>query len=202
MNPTEPAKSREETGGATTRERLMEAALDYLARHGVLGGLNLREIAEQVGVTPANIYHYFGSRRGLLRAALQRENRRLAVPLETLAALPFEQRRLRMFDEITRRPDLRLGALLALDDDPDYAPLPFMEQTQEQYRAQRDAGLLPADLDVVAAHLLTLATSIGVAIYRDAVARQLGVDPEQLTQRARSVLAKMLPRALTPPAGD
>ena len=86
---SEPEPSEPES--PTTRERLMDAALDYIATRGVLGGLNLREIAEQVGVTPANIYHYFGSRRGLLRAALTRANRRLAEPLEAMAGLPFEE---------------------------------------------------------------------------------------------------------------
>jgi AcrR family transcriptional regulator len=176
----------------TTRERLMDAALDYLAEKGVLGGLNLREIAERVGVTPANIYHYFGSRRGLLRAALNRESRRLAVPLEAMAGIPFEERRLRMFDQITSRAELRLGALLVLDDDPDYEPLPFIKRTSQQYQAQADAGVLPDDLDVIAAHLITLATSIGVALYNDAAARQLGVDPDALLARARAVLERML----------
>ena len=181
-----------ESEAPTTRERLMDAALDYIAENGVLGGLNLREIAERVGVTPANIYHYFGSRRGLLRAALNRESRRLAVPLEAMAGIPFEERRLRMFDQITSRPELRLGALLVLDDDPDYEPLPFIKRTSQQYQAQADAGALPDDLDVIAAHLITLATSIGVALYNDAAARQLGVDPDALLGRARAVLERML----------
>jgi AcrR family transcriptional regulator len=193
---SEPEPSEAES--PTTRERLMDAALDYIATRGVLGGLNLREIAEQVGVTPANIYHYFGSRRGLLRAALTRANRRLAEPLEAMAGLPFEERRLRMFDQIAARPELRLGALLALDEDPDFEPLPFFARTSQQYRAQADAGSLPEDLDVIAAHLLTLATSIGVAIYRDAAARQIGADPVQLQERTRAVLERML-AALSPP---
>jgi AcrR family transcriptional regulator len=189
---SENAGKRGEAGGASTRERLMAAALAHLATHGVLGGLNLREIAEQVGVTPANIYHYFGSRRGLLRAALTRASEQLAPPVAQLEGLSFEQRRLRLFDEITQRPELRLGALLALDADPDFAPLPFFARTAAQYQAQRGAGRLPADLDVIAAHLLTLAASIGVAIYRDAAARQLGVDPELLTARTRAVLERWL----------
>jgi AcrR family transcriptional regulator len=182
----------------TTRERLMDAALDYVAVHGVLGGLNLREIAEQVGVTPANIYHYFGSRRGLLRAALNRESRRLAEPLEKMAGIPFEERRLLMFDQITSRPELRLGALLVLDDDPDFEPLPFISRTKQQYQAQADAGAIPDDLDVIAAHLITLATSIGVALYRDAAARQLGVDPDRLLERARAVLERMVAAIASP----
>ena len=68
----------------STRDALLDAALDQLERRGVLAGLNLREVASDVGVTPANIYHYFGSRQGLLRAALAREMRfqiETAVPL-------------------------------------------------------------------------------------------------------------------------
>ena len=53
---------------------------------------------------------------------------------------------------------------------------------------------------MIAAHLLTLAASIGVAIYRDAAARQLGVDPELLTARTRAVLEQWLAAAKTPPA--
>jgi AcrR family transcriptional regulator len=199
VDPSEGAGRRDEASGGSTRERLMAAALAYLATHGVLGGLNLREIAEQVGVTPANIYHYFGSRRGLLRAALTRATEQLAPPLAKMEGLSFDQRRLRMFDEITQRPDLRLGALLALDADPDFAPLPFLKTTAAQYQAQREAGRLPADLDVIAAHLLTLAASIGVAIYRDAAARQLGVDPELLTARTRAALEQWLAAAAKPP---
>ena len=39
----------------------------------MLGGLNLREVAEAAGVNRGNIYHYFGSRQELLRAAINRQ---------------------------------------------------------------------------------------------------------------------------------
>ena len=201
MATTEESDRNREEAPTSTRERLMEAAMEYLAEKGVLGGLNLREIADRVGVTPANIYHYFGSRRGLLRAALTQATERLLQPLAMVEGLPFEQRRLRMFDEITQRPDLRLGALLALDEDPDYAPLPFLQRTKAAYEAQREAGLLPEHLDVIAAHLLTLAASIGVAIFRDSAARQLGVDRDLLTARTRAVLERWLAAAKPPAQG-
>jgi AcrR family transcriptional regulator len=41
---------------ASTREALLDAALAQLRTKGVLAGLNLREVADAVGVTPANIY--------------------------------------------------------------------------------------------------------------------------------------------------
>jgi AcrR family transcriptional regulator len=175
-----------------TRDALMDAALDQLTRKGVLAGLNLRQVADDVGVTPANIYHYFGSRQGLLRATLAREMGELAGPIDEAAQRSFVDRRSRMFDLIASTPPLALTALLALDGDPDFEPLPFLDQTRAAYRAQVAAGEIPAGLDVDAVHLLTLATSIGFAIYGPAAARQLGLDLGDLHDRARVVFQRML----------
>ena len=51
-----------------TEAALQRAALDLLGRNGVLAGLNLREVADEAGVNRGLVYHYFGSRRDLLRA--------------------------------------------------------------------------------------------------------------------------------------
>lgn len=169
----------------------MDAALDQLGTKGVLAGLSLREVADAVGVTPANIYYHFGSREGLLRTALAREARQLQRPLAATAADGFVERRLAMFDAIGDIPSLALTALLALDDK-GYEPLPFLDATRARYRALVDAGQLPADLDIDAAHLVALAASIGVAIYTDAVARQLDTTPEALRSRARAIFEQMM----------
>ena len=124
----------------STRDALLDAALAQLERKGVLAGLNLREVADAVGVTPANIYHYFGSRQGLLRAALAREMGRLELPLAAVAGASFVERRVRMFDAITSTPTLALTALLALDDDPDYEPMPFLAANARGVRGARRAG--------------------------------------------------------------
>lgn len=180
----------------STPDALMDAALDQLTTKGVLAGLNLREVADAVGVTPANIYYYFGSREGLLRAALEREAQRLQGPMAAAADSGFVERRLAMFDAIGDIPTLAFTALLALDDDKAYEPLPFLDATLQRYQELVDAGDLPADLDVEAAHLIGLATSIGVAIYANAVARQLGTTPEAIRSRARAVFEQMT-RAVT-----
>ena len=176
----------------STRDALMDAALDLLSERGVLAGLNLREVADRVGVTPANIYHLFGSRQGLLRAALNRETDHLATAMLEMADLPYVERRTRMFDVIGERPRLALTALLALDGDPEYRPFPFLDATRARYRAQADEGTIPTDLDADAAHVFSLATSIAVAIYGDAAARQLGVTTEELRIRLRAVLEQVL----------
>lgn len=187
-----PARREPGPGERTTPDALMDAALAQLATKGVLAGLNLREVADAVGITPANIYYWFGSRQGLLRAALAREARRLEVPLAESAADGFVDRRLRMFDAITATEPLTLTALLALDHDPDYEPLPYLDATRAYYRRLVDAGELAPDLDIDAAHLVGLAASIGVAIYADAAARQLGVSAHELRARTRDVLRRML----------
>jgi len=180
------------TDERSTRDALLDAALAQLERKGVLAGLNLREVADAVGVTPANIYHYFGSRQGLLRAALAREMGRLELPLAAVAGASFVERRVRMFDAITSTPTLALTALLALDDDPDYEPMPFLAATRAQYAALVAQGDVPADLDIDAAHLLALATSIGCAIYGEAAARQLGTTVDDLNARVRVVFERLL----------
>ncbi len=183
----------------STRDALMDAALDLLEERGVLAGLNLREVADRVGVTPANIYHLFGSRQDLLRAALQRETDQLAEAVARVAPLPYVDRRLNMFDTIVSSPRLALTALLALDGDADYRPFPFLDLTRARYDSQVEAGELPAGLDVEAAHVVGLATSIAVAIYGAAAARQLDVDPDALEQRLRAVFGQMLEALVAEP---
>ena len=72
--------------------------------------------------------------------------------------------------------------------------------------AQVEAGDLPPDLDVDAAHLLGVATAIAVGIYGDAAARQLGVPVEELRSRVRAQFEQMLVALLapttTPSAGE
>jgi AcrR family transcriptional regulator len=187
-----PARREVQPDDPSTRDALMDAALDQLTTKGVLAGLNLSEVADTVGVTPANIYYYFGTREGLLRAALAREAQRLQEPLTSVAEGGFVERRLAMFDAIGDIPTLALTALLALDDDKGYEPLPFLDATRQSYRAMADAGKLSPDLDVEAAHLVTLATSIGIAIYTEAVARQLDTTSAALRSRARTIFEQML----------
>jgi AcrR family transcriptional regulator len=192
LAPVSPARRDPAPGERSTPDALMDAALDRLNSKGVLAGLNLREVAEDVGVTRANIYCWFGSRQGLLRAELAREARRLEASLAEAGDDGFVDGRLRMLDAITPTQPLAPTALLALDGDPDDRPLPFLDSTRAYYQRLVEAGELPPDLDVEAAHLVALATSIRVAIYADAVARQLDVEVDGVRRRARAVFERML----------
>ncbi|MEW6261667.1 MAG: TetR/AcrR family transcriptional regulator [Thermodesulfobacteriota bacterium] len=52
------------------KTRLMEAAIDLFASKG-FRGTSIRDIAHAHGTSISNIYHYFGSKEGLLVAILQ-----------------------------------------------------------------------------------------------------------------------------------
>lgn len=52
------------------REQIVQAAMEVFARKGFDRATN-EDIAHEAGVTPGLIYHYFGSKQELLRAALE-----------------------------------------------------------------------------------------------------------------------------------
>lgn len=52
------------------RAQLLEVTIAVIARRGVRG-MRVQEIAKDAGVSVTLLYHYFGSREGLLEAALQ-----------------------------------------------------------------------------------------------------------------------------------
>jgi AcrR family transcriptional regulator len=103
---------------AETERRLIDVALDLILNKGVLAGLNLREVAEGAGVNRGNIYHYFGSRRELLRAAIARRFEAMAEHVVADSrGLSFVERRLRTFQLSATIHDSQLRALLVIDGD-------------------------------------------------------------------------------------
>jgi AcrR family transcriptional regulator len=74
MTPAQPAATP-----ASTRERIIQAAIDLFASQGY-GGTSLRHIAEQLGVTKAAVYHHFRTKDDIARVVLGRA-------LDVLAAM-------------------------------------------------------------------------------------------------------------------
>ena len=191
------AKTRQAANGATgdraaTEDRLTLAALRLIQRNGVLGGLNLREVADEAGVNRGLIYHYFGSRRDLVRTAI---NRIVAADRATTGArsLPFGARRRRMFDVLAKAPGFaRLTALLALDGDDTFRAFPQLEASLDDLGRDVDEGRLPPATDVAALHAVTSATMRGYAIYREAFARELDIPVDELDRRAGDVFEELL----------
>ena len=53
----------------TTVEAVLHAASDLIAEHGA-GGLRIAEVSQRSGVGTSSIYHFFGSRSGLIASAI------------------------------------------------------------------------------------------------------------------------------------
>ena len=82
--------------GVDTRERLLAAAMDHVAQHGV-GDLSLRGLAAALGTSHRMLSYYFGSREGLLveviRAVEAQQRAALAQLLLDADATPEETMR-------------------------------------------------------------------------------------------------------------
>ena len=78
----------------STRTRLLDAADELLFSHGV-AGTPVDVILERAGVSPATLYRAYGSKDGLVAAALDRRHREwLEVWDEAVARAPDDRARL------------------------------------------------------------------------------------------------------------
>jgi AcrR family transcriptional regulator len=79
-------------GGLTPRERLLAAAMEHVARHGV-GDLTLRSLAAALGTSHRMLIYHFGSKEGLLVAVVQEVEEQQRRFLASLAVDPSVGRR-------------------------------------------------------------------------------------------------------------
>ena len=71
--------------------RVVTAALDLFARHGV-GGTSLQMIADEIGVTKAAVYHQYRTKDEIVLAAAESELRRLEAVVEVAESEPSHAR--------------------------------------------------------------------------------------------------------------
>lgn len=64
-----------------TQKRLIEVAIDLFASRG-FRGTSIRDIACAMGMSISNIYHYFGSKEGLLLSILQNSAKQVVDQLD------------------------------------------------------------------------------------------------------------------------
>jgi len=65
-----PGRPRGSKPTATSREQLLDIALDLFSRQGI-ARTSLNAIAKEAGVTPAMLHYYFNSREQLLDAMIE-----------------------------------------------------------------------------------------------------------------------------------
>jgi AcrR family transcriptional regulator len=71
----------------TARERLLRAAVDHVAAHGI-SDLSLRQLAAALGTSHRMLVYHFGSKEGLLVAVVREVEARQRQALAELAAEP------------------------------------------------------------------------------------------------------------------
>lgn len=79
------AKRSPEAGEETdTQVKLLEAAIDLFSTRG-FSGTSIRDIARAMDMSISNIYHYYGSKDGILVALLERSSQALLSSLHGVA---------------------------------------------------------------------------------------------------------------------
>lgn len=187
---------------AETERRLINSALDLIRRNGVLAGLNLREVADGAGVNRGNIYHYFGSRRELLRAAI---TRRFEAVVESVLAdrrgVSFVERRLQSFRSLDgKSQDSQLRALLVIDGDETVDPMPRYEPALSRLRQDVIDGDIDRAHDLEALQVALSALQRGYRIFREPFAARIDTDVDDLDKRVAEIARIWLEAMAEPPA--
>ncbi|HIF93687.1 MAG TPA: TetR family transcriptional regulator [Myxococcales bacterium] len=186
---------------AETERRLIDVALDLIRRNGVLAGLNLREVADGAGVNRGNIYHYFGSRRELLRAAI---TRRFEAVVESLTAdrrgVSFVERRLLAFRSADTIYDSQMRALLVIDGDDTVDPMPRYEAALSRLRQDVIDGDIDRAHDLEALQVALSSLLRGYRIFREPYAKRIDTDVDDLDDRVAAIVRTWLEAMAEPPA--
>jgi AcrR family transcriptional regulator len=73
--------------GVRSRERVLDAAERLMAEHGYTAA-TVAALTEAAGIPMSSIYHYFGSKDGVLQAVLERGSKRLFAEIPVLTTRP------------------------------------------------------------------------------------------------------------------
>lgn len=173
------------TGDRTATEALLEkAALRLLRERGILGGLNLRQVAEEAGVNRGLVYHYFGGGRDLLRAALRADMAERMRSMGPGRGSAFGPRARSYIRSMVAQADwVRVVIILLLDNDDRVRLLPLKDQVLPDLRDRQARGEITADIDIEAFHVLQVSSGYGYALGREAMASELGVELDELDRR-------------------
>lgn len=178
---------------AATEAALQGAAIRLMERDGVLAGLNLNEVAAEAGVNRGLVYHHFGSRQELLRAALARTAKARFDEVAEADELPFRARMLAVLRTMIRhRQAVQLATLLVADRDPSLRTMPLRAVTQRRLAADVASGALDDDLDLDAVHASVVSLAYGYVLYRERFADEIGVPVDDLDERVAAVADRML----------
>src|SRR5205823_3530853 len=159
---------------ARTEQALEDAALALLEREGVLSGLNLQKVADEAGVNRGLVYHYFGSRRDLLRKALRRNAQAWGANIGPFLELsPCDRARMFLRAMIQYPRTAKLVLLLAIDGDRTFRMVDA-RATVDAGDVPHGGGELPSDVDEGALFTILASFVFAYAVRRTAFARGFG----------------------------
>lgn len=189
-------RSEARVAGEPTDRSIERAALRLLTDGGLLAGFTLQQVGDEAGVTKALVYHYFRDRQALMRSAL----RHGAIELQTtFRAIPYSlyRRRLSVLAKATLTyPDaVQLMTLLLIDRDPRLRTMPLREQTMSDFERDVREGTLPPDTDIEALFGVQNSLLYGYVLFREGLARQMGVDRRALDARFLRLVGSIGQRA-------
>jgi AcrR family transcriptional regulator len=200
--PKKEPQPKQRRSRAETEQRLIDVALELIRNNGVLAGLNLRQVAEGAGVNRGNIYHYFGSRQELLRAAINRQFEAIVDSFtKSKVHTRFVERRLRSFRLNNNHDsnDSMLRALLVLDGDDMVDPIPLYDAGLSQLRQDVIDGDIDRGHDLEALQIALSAMLRGYRIFRLPYAKRVGVSPDELDTRVSKIFRTWLESLERPP---
>lgn len=164
-----------------TELKLEHAALALLQRDGILAGVNLREVADEAGVTRGLVYHYFGSRQELLRAALRRDTRKRLASIMALQTGDLAARIASRYRAVVEhRGAIRLLVLLALDGDARVRLVYAKGTTVPELADGMQRGEVPCGISPEALQVAVNALAFGYALLRERYASETGIPSQQL----------------------
>ncbi|MDX3089816.1 MULTISPECIES: TetR family transcriptional regulator [Streptomyces] len=193
--PEQPQTAR----GAATYRRILDAATEEFARHGIAGA-RIERIVAAARTNKAQLYAYFGDKERLFDAIFLGSLERITdvVPID---ADDLPGWAVRLYDEYLRRPDLiRLATWTRLER----RPAGHLVETHEQYddrklaaiaEAQAAGRVRPGDpFDLMA---LVIAMSMAWSPVSNVYAAD-DQEPEDAHERRRALLRDCVRRAVTP----
>ncbi len=195
--------------GITTRDRILEAALDMFGTRGV-DAVSLDEIARAVGVRKQTVLYWFGSKDDLVDGVLEQVASELATVIDAAVRAASDDP-LDRVDAVVRavfRPAVRRPALLGLVREVSRLPSAQANRLRDRISPLVDRAIAYIDEEMSAGRLrqgdpklvaaLASATVTGIATEPEAL-RTVGWTADQVgLRRLRDELRAFLRAALEP----
>ena len=106
-----PAEVTPNRRGMKSRELVLDAAERVMAEHG-FEAATLARVVEESGIPMSSVYHYYGSKDGILLAVMERGAERFFADLPDLEPAARTARRAPGHSDLDRGPDARAPSQL------------------------------------------------------------------------------------------